>query len=1042
MKRKLLLIVLCVLFSSNLFAQNKIIEYEFWLNDNYQNKVTKSVTPSVQLEINTDLDLPAVNIGFNKFSIRFKDSNGKYSSTFTKFFFYGGKSEDDTNSITTIEYWIDNDFAKRKQISVSDGNDISETLDVASLSDGFHRINIRFKDVSGLWSSVKSQYFFKAGEGNSEENLVTRYRYWTDENFQTAKYVYLQKPVKLAELQAVFEIEEGVTESVHIQFQDTAGLWSSVFSKKFIPEADFEVFNTINTFSFQNRTVFGKTYLWKFGDGKTSTAVNPTYTYAQPGVYDVCLIAENKLGKDTICKPVTVIGLREVISNKAGNTGDGTFFVYGGGFTDKTIVYLQDAQGNKITPTRTFLYKLDALSVTFDFRGAKEGVYSVVAEIDGKKYTLENSFTIEKGTKPEPFVNISGRDRILFGRWQTYTLNFGNKGNVDATGVPLILVFSEPTGFDVEFPELVLNQNTQLKSDKNYNDFKDLPNYFKIDNLFGEAFNGRVYALYIPVIPANSNQSMKILVRTNQNIQIYAWMTEPYFMSPIDKKIEDCIRIGMLKAIKDGLVDIGLNNMPVVGCIYNFWNQYLESSMWEYMTPDADPSQKSREKSWKETIFSWGNSALDLTVLIFNCAKDFVAPLKAYSVAIQVAVLINNIKGNYLFERECREKYKPLSQENKNIRAVASFDPNEIVGPTGFADGNYTLNNIAYPYTIYFENLKTASAPAQEVVIIDTLESEKYDFSTFSFGKVTWGNKEITPLPGLKEFTLDYSLKPENPNILRINAKFDEQTGIVYWQFITLDTNTMNLTEDPEGGFLPPNKNAPEGEGSVQFSVLLKPNLPHNDEIRNKAKIFFDLNEPIITNTYSNKIDIVTPHSQLYEIAYTPKPNVYRIKSKGNDDGSGIRHKRIYASINGGDYFPLLTTNEDVLYIELEPDSTYYFFSQAVDSVGNLEPVKTNYEISTLNVGIHNSDAVFDDFNLFPNPAKDFVDLEFNLEKENTVQISIYDLTGKLVLFKNIGFVDSGHNERLDISELPAGNYFIRAKFSNTSIIKKLTIKR
>jgi hypothetical protein len=38
---------------------------------------------------------------------------------------------------------------------------------------------------------------------------------------------------------------------------------------------------------------------------------------------------------------------------------------------------------------------------------------------------------------PEPWVSFDGRGAILFNRWQTYTLNFGNKGNVDTYSVPV-----------------------------------------------------------------------------------------------------------------------------------------------------------------------------------------------------------------------------------------------------------------------------------------------------------------------------------------------------------------------------------------------------------------------------------------------------------------------------------------------------------------------------------------------------------------------------------------------------------------------------
>jgi PKD repeat protein len=48
------------------------------------------------------------------------------------------------------------------------------------------------------------------------------------------------------------------------------------------------------------------TAFWDFGDGQTSTQVNPSHTYPAAGTYTVCLIANSPCGADTLCQSVTI----------------------------------------------------------------------------------------------------------------------------------------------------------------------------------------------------------------------------------------------------------------------------------------------------------------------------------------------------------------------------------------------------------------------------------------------------------------------------------------------------------------------------------------------------------------------------------------------------------------------------------------------------------------------------------------------------------------------------------------------------------------
>ena len=50
------------------------------------------------------------------------------------------------------------------------------------------------------------------------------------------------------------------------------------------------------TVQFANTSTGATTYFWRFGDGTTSTDINPVHTYTTTGVFDVTLIASNGAG--------------------------------------------------------------------------------------------------------------------------------------------------------------------------------------------------------------------------------------------------------------------------------------------------------------------------------------------------------------------------------------------------------------------------------------------------------------------------------------------------------------------------------------------------------------------------------------------------------------------------------------------------------------------------------------------------------------------------------------------------------------------------
>ena len=74
-----------------------------------------------------------------------------------------------------------------------------------------------------------------------------------------------------------------------------------------LPAANFSYTGT-STVDFINTgtTTGADSIVWNFGDGNTSTANNPVYTYSVSGVYHVCETVYNSCGEDSACNNITV----------------------------------------------------------------------------------------------------------------------------------------------------------------------------------------------------------------------------------------------------------------------------------------------------------------------------------------------------------------------------------------------------------------------------------------------------------------------------------------------------------------------------------------------------------------------------------------------------------------------------------------------------------------------------------------------------------------------------------------------------------------
>jgi len=136
---------------------------------------------------------------------------------------------------------------------------------------------------------------------------------------------------------------------------------------------------------------------------------------------------------------------------------------------------------------------------------------------------------------------------------------------------------------------------------------------------------------------------------------------------------------------------------------------------------------------------------------------------------------------------------------------VGSFDPNDkSAQPVGYGLEHYVFPNSSFDYLVRFQN--TGTDTAFNIVIMDTLPLS-LDLSTLKMGTSSHS----------------YEWNLIGANVLEIT-------------FSNIMLPDSNVNESTSHGF-------------VKFKISQNPYLPNQTIIENKAAIYFDFNDPVITNT-------------------------------------------------------------------------------------------------------------------------------------------------------------------------------------------------
>ncbi|MDD2345090.1 MAG: hypothetical protein PHY85_02990, partial [Bacteroidales bacterium] len=237
--KRILLFVLFLIAIKLIFAQ-QITHYEYWVDGNFSDRTLNNVLiPATDVEISFQYSTSLLQDGIHTLNTRFKDSDNKWSSVQTDFFMKTSATGLLTNQVVSYDYWFDDNFNTRISENIATpSNDVLliKSIDVQSLTDGLHAINMRFKDASGKWSTTQTDYFIKTSASGLSSNQIESYEYWFDGNFNTRTSENIASPTNDIVLIKSVDVQL-LTDGLHalnFRFKDASGKWSTTQTDYFI----------------------------------------------------------------------------------------------------------------------------------------------------------------------------------------------------------------------------------------------------------------------------------------------------------------------------------------------------------------------------------------------------------------------------------------------------------------------------------------------------------------------------------------------------------------------------------------------------------------------------------------------------------------------------------------------------------------------------------------------------------------------------------------------------------------------------------------
>ena len=711
------------------------------------------------------------------------------------------------------------------------------------------------------------------------------------------------------------------------------------------PKADFSYTRVGNQFGFEmNPNSNGTSFTWDLGNGVTTNATVPPLVTYQPGFYQAKLIARNTtascLFTDTATLSFTVRGIERYTPDSSG-PGNVGMTIYGGGLdTNVTVTLKMGAM--EFSDSLRFVNKYGNIyNAIIDMHNAQPGLYDVFIATADSTYHYPDGFTVLP-LMDKLRIQIVGNTQIRTNVDNIFTIRVHNEGNT-LSGISKVYMLTAPNITVTELDSLIpIASNQYVNPDS-------LPHVLQVTTAQGFPITGNIRGFYIYGIPAGHYRDLRFKFNFQPGVSdVHVWSSGPISGSPDRNWSADCWKARAKLAYES--INYPLDLIPVVDCgwnlvklgvsgVYNLSKAFLGMFSDAY---DAGGAMASLTKVGLKAAKSCAGEA--------GVALTGPAGLALETADIGTDILANTLstqQAYYDWLEKCNEE--PKDDDKKRTDARTSWDPNAKTGPSGYGVNKYINGSERLiTYGIFFENLPAASLPAQNIFIYDTLDKSVYDLASLNVESFSIGEKVYHFSPDQQEYVANVNISASLA--VRVNMKLDTATGVLSASFITIDRATGDTTTDQFAGFLPPNVNSPEGQGNITYSLRMKEGMADGTQLKNKATIIFDRNEPIVTNVWSNTLDIIPPSSLVTNVTAISDTSA-NMTIVGNDATSGVEYFMLYSSENGTPYRKIGHVRSPLTFYGRQGGS-YHFYAIAVDSVGNIETKAPLSEASIIFPGV------------------------------------------------------------------------------------------